>query len=58
MTGAKLMRLRKEMGLNRKEFARRLGCSRTSLLAYEHAAKVKRTVALAAKALAAGLDDR
>lgn len=52
------MKIRKDLGMNRKEFARALGCSRTSLLAYEQSARVKRTVALAAKALAAGLDTK
>lgn len=58
MSGAKLQKIRKDLGLTRKDFARRLGCSRTSLLAYEQATRVKRTVALAAKAIAAGLDDK
>jgi transcriptional regulator with XRE-family HTH domain len=58
VTGSKLTRIRESLGLTKKEFARRLGISRTLLQKSEESPRVKTTVALAAKALAAGLDPK
>lgn len=54
MTGAKLVKIREALGMTRKEFARALEISRNSLQKYEAAPRVKRYIALAAKALASG----
>jgi transcriptional regulator with XRE-family HTH domain len=58
VTGPQLMKIRKALGLDRKAFARKLGIARGLVKEYEESARVRKTVALAARALQAGLDDR
>jgi DNA-binding transcriptional regulator YiaG len=58
VSGAKLRKIREGLGMTRKEFARALGIGRNLVKEYEEAPKVRRTIALAAKALRSGLNDR
>jgi hypothetical protein len=44
--------------MTRKEFARALGIGRNLVKEYEEAPKVRRTIALAAKAVKAGITDK
>jgi DNA-binding transcriptional regulator YiaG len=58
VSGAKLRKIREGLVMTRKEFARALGIGRNLVKDYEESPKVRRTIALAARALKAGLNDR
>jgi DNA-binding transcriptional regulator YiaG len=58
MTGRHLQRIRESLSLTRKDFAKALGIGRNQAKEYEERTRVPRTVALAAKALQAGLDEK
>jgi transcriptional regulator with XRE-family HTH domain len=55
MTAASLTAWRKRLGWSKAEAARRLGCSKNSILAWENGQAVPLYIALACQALANGL---